>query len=62
MASPHVAGAAALCRGTHRGLDMDHIRSILKSTANDLGNPGKDDLYGYGLVDCNNATFWRTCG
>lgn len=62
MAAPHVSGAAALCRGTHRGLDMDHIRNILKSTANDLGNPGKDDLYGYGLVDCNNATFWKTCG
>lgn len=62
MAAPHVSGAAALCRGTHRGLDMDHIRSILLSTADDLGNPGKDDDYGYGRVDCNGATFWRTCG
>ncbi len=62
MASPHVAGAAALCRGTHRYLDMDHIRNILKGTADDLGNPGKDDLYGYGRVDCNQATFARTCG
>ena len=62
MASPHVAGAAALCRGTHRGLDMDHIRNILISTADDLGNPGKDDNYGYGRVDCNGATFWKTCG
>jgi hypothetical protein len=41
---------------------MDQIRNILRSTANDLGNPGKDDLYGYGMVDCNGATFWRTCG
>ncbi len=62
MAAPHVSGAAALCRGTHRGMDMDHIRNILKSTANDLGNPGKDDNYGYGMVDCNGATFWKTCG
>ena len=62
MASPHVAGAAALCRGTHRGLDMDQIKNILISTANDLGNAGKDDLYGHGLVDCNGATFWKTCG
>ncbi len=62
MAAPHVSGAAALCRGTHRGLDMDHIRNILKSTANDLGNPDKDDLYGYGMIDCNGATFWKTCG
>jgi len=62
MAAPHVSGAAALCRGTHRGLDMDHIKNILISTADDLGNPGKDDYYGYGRVDCNGATFWRTCG
>lgn len=62
MAAPHVAGAAALCRGTHRYLDMDHIRNILKGTADDLGNPGKDDKYGYGRVDCNQATFAKTCG
>jgi len=62
MAAPHVSGAAALCRGTHRYLDMDHIRKILKGTADDLGNPGKDDKYGYGRVDCNQATFARTCG
>lgn len=62
MAAPHVAGAAALCRGTHRYLDMDHIRNILLKTADDLGNPGKDPNYGYGRVDCNGATYSRTCG
>ena len=62
MAAPHVSGAAALCRGTHRGVDMDTIRKILISTADDLGNPGKDNNYGYGKVDCNGATFHRTCG
>jgi len=62
IAASHVAGAAALCRGTHRYLDMDHIRNILKGTADDLGNPGKDDKYGYGRVDCNQATFAKTCG
>jgi subtilisin len=62
MAAPHVAGAAALCRGTHRYLDMDHIRKILHKTADDLGVAGRDELYGYGRVDCNQATFARTCG
>ena len=62
MAAPHVSGAAALCRGTHRYADMDTIRRILISTADDLGNPGKDTKYGYGRVDCNGATFRRTCG
>ena len=62
MAAPHVSGAAALCRGTHRGLDMDAIRSILKKHADNLGNPGKDDLYGYGLVDCRGSVYDKTCG
>ncbi len=62
MAAPHVTGAAALCRGTHRYLTMDQIRDILTKTADDLGNPGKDDNYGYGRVDANEATFARSCG
>ncbi len=62
MAAPHVAGAAALCRGTHRYLTMDQIRDILTRTADDLGNPGKDNNYGYGRVDANEATFARSCG
>jgi len=61
-AASHVAGAAALCRGTHRHLDMDHIRTILRTTAYDFGNPGKDDKYGYGRVNCPGATFAKTCG
>jgi len=62
MAAPHVAGAAALCRATHRGSDMNQIRTLLKKHADDLGNPGKDDLFGYGRVDCNGSTYDRTCG
>ncbi len=62
MAAPHVAGAAALCRATHRGSDMNQIRTLLKKHADDLGHPGKDDLFGYGRVDCNGSTYDRTCG
>ena len=62
MAAPHVAGAAALCKGTHRSLNADEIRKILIDTANNLGIPGKDDEYGYGKVDCNGATFHKKCG
>lgn len=62
MAAPHVSGAAALCRGTHRHLDMDQIRKLLIKHADDLGNPGKDEKYGYGRVDALGATYDRTCG
>jgi hypothetical protein len=50
MASPHVAGVAALM--IKAGITSpDAIRSALQETAIDLGTPGRDWLYGYGLVD-----------
>jgi serine protease len=49
MASPHVAGIAALLisQGIVKPASLE---AILKATALDLGVPGRDDLYGYGLV------------
>jgi subtilisin len=61
MASPHVAGVAALVRGTHRFSDMDHIRELLEQSAINLGPPGKDPEYGFGRVNCS-AVYRRTCG
>jgi subtilisin family serine protease len=50
MATPHVAGVAALvwANGVR---DPDGIRDVLQSTARDLGAKGRDNTYGYGLVD-----------
>ena len=31
------------------------VRGILRGTADDLGATGKDDYYGYGLVDAEEA-------
>ncbi len=54
MASPHVAGSAALVIAS--GVtDKSEVRSNLQSTADDLGDQGKDNLYGYGLVDAYGA-------
>lgn len=64
MASPHVAGAAALVLTTPIGawdLDGDSIwdpaevQNKLEQTAEDLGAVGRDDLYGFGLVDAEAA-------
>lgn len=64
MASPHVAGAAALVLTTSIGawdLDGDSIwdpaevQNKLEQTAEDLGAAGRDDLYGFGLVDAEAA-------
>ena len=51
MACPHVAGTAALAIAAGEG----DVRQRLQDTADDLGDEGKDNLYGYGLVDADEA-------
>ena len=55
MASPHVAGTAALVMVAYPGWTNVQVRSQLQRTADDLGVAGKDNLYGYGLVDADEA-------
>jgi len=50
FASPHVAGIVALMYSA--GItDANEIRELLRHTAEDLGAPGFDNYYGYGLVN-----------
>ncbi len=53
MASPHVAGVAALLMSL--GADRDEARDAIEATAVDLGAAGFDNVYGYGLVDAGAA-------
>lgn len=54
MASPHVAGTAALVIAS--GItNSNEVRQKLQTTADDLGTSGRDNLYGYGLVDAEQA-------
>jgi serine protease len=54
MAAPHVAGVAALLYS--QGItNPAAIEAALKRFARDLGPPGRDDEYGYGLVDARAA-------
>lgn len=55
MAAPHVAGVAALIKAAHPEWGPDAIEQALTATAVDLGKPGKDSEYGYGLVDADAA-------
>ena len=55
MAAPHVSGVAALLLAQDPTLTPDQIRNALESTAEDLGNPGRDDTYGWGLIDAQAA-------
>jgi hypothetical protein len=55
MASPHVAGTAALILFAHPEWTNDQVRAQLRDTADDLGDAGWDRLYGFGLVDAAEA-------
>jgi subtilisin len=55
MATPHVAGAVALVIASGRASSPDAVRTLLRQTADDLGSSGKDNLYGYGLLDAEQA-------
>ncbi|HVQ00868.1 MAG TPA: S8 family peptidase [Candidatus Thermoplasmatota archaeon] len=51
MACPHVSGVAALALSKHPGATNVWIRELLDNSAEDLGAPGKDIYFGFGLVD-----------
>jgi len=55
MACPHVAGVGALVWSHFPGKTSEDIRKALTASADDLGNPGRDDEYGYGLVNADRA-------
>ena len=56
MATPHVAAVAALIVAKYgTGASPDFIYSKLKSTADDLGAPGFDPVYGWGRVNAYRA-------
>jgi thermitase len=55
MATPHVAGAAALLWGRTPGATASSVRRRLDAAVDDLGAPGRDPAYGYGVVDLAKA-------
>lgn len=55
MASPHVAGVAALVWSYFTECTNDEIRAALNATAEDRGAAGRDNLYGYGIVKAKDA-------
>lgn len=50
MATPHVSGVAALVWSHHESCSAAQLRDALMAGAADLGGPGRDSSYGYGLL------------
>jgi len=55
MAAPHVSGVAALILARGVVTTPAQVRQAIQQTAKDLGQPGWDPLYGYGMVQARAA-------
>ena len=57
MAAAHASGVIALMKAVNPTLTPDVLDELLVSGSitQDLGGPGRDDLYGYGLIDAQKA-------
>jgi serine protease len=57
MAAPHVAGVAALMRSVNPDLTYGSFMQLLAAGAltRDLGAPGRDDSFGWGVMDAAKA-------
>jgi serine protease len=54
QAAPHVAGVAAMLM--QQGItDPAAVEAALEKFATDLGDPGRDPLYGFGLIEARNT-------
>ena len=56
MATPHVAGVAALVWSNNISCTAEQVRSALKNTALDIDVAGRDDKTGFGLVQAKAAS------
>jgi serine protease len=57
MAAPHVSGVVALMKSVNDALAPEQIDALLHAglLTEDLGGPGRDDFFGYGLIDAQAA-------
>ena len=60
MATPAVAGVAALVWSNFPSCNGTEIRNALKATAQDAGASGKDVYFGYGIVKAKAAYDYLT--
>ena len=55
MATPFVSGLAALVWSVNPTLTADEVQAIIQGSADDLGDAGWDDYYGWGRINAHRA-------
>lgn len=61
-AAPFVSALAAYAKGVYPNMTPSTFEWYLKKSARDIGNPGKDDKSGYGMIDCEKFSTMITSG
>ncbi len=51
MATPVVSGVIGLLKSLQPRLTVANVKTLLQTYSDDLGSPGKDPQYGYGLIN-----------
>lgn len=51
FAAPFVAAAAAMIKSAHPDFTNEQVEDVLQNQAEDLGAPGRDPVFGWGLLD-----------
>ncbi|WP_157960448.1 S8 family serine peptidase [Marinimicrobium alkaliphilum] len=57
MAAPHVSGVLALMKAAYPALTPEDVDQLLieERLTTDIGEPGRDDFFGYGLLNAESA-------
>lgn len=56
FAAPHVAAAAAIVKGMDSDINQDKMELLIKYSSDDLGTVGRDDYYGWGMLNMKTLT------
>jgi subtilisin family serine protease len=62
LSAPHIAGGLALLLSAFPGISTESQAAALLTNALDLGLPGPDNDYGYGMIDVLAAYNWLAAG
>lgn len=62
LSCPYGAACCALLLSLHPDLTLDQLNALLQGSAEDLGDPGFDPIYGNGLLRLDNLTQTGTIG